>query len=358
MASIGTTFYYNQVLSGIVDGSNKTFTSPYPIGVIDDMRIGGASYASFSFVEGSTTVTLADAPTIILGSPYIDFFLYSAVPAQVGTAITFGDIIDETYTDKLGHGRDSEQFLEETVKRLINEGSRVMNNVRTNPKYKLNSYSFNPTGPLRVTTYSATEINVGSIPTNCPSSGFVIFPASQPIRYTSLDTESFLGLTGLDFVYVTGGMCNVAYKLPAAAKKVSGVYVGTERFHFVDFRLFVNEDKSYNDELNRFTVWRDNSTGDEYIVIPATVGKEKVVTVHYSTINNQYTDDTDLIDFEPEYRQLLSLYAAYKICLYKEDDRWQTFKLEFNEEWNKYRSYLRRTDGTQAKIVSTALNGF
>jgi hypothetical protein len=356
MATISTNFIFNETLVGTVDGVNTVFTSAQPIGSIEDLRLGGVDYTDFSFVQGSQTVTLTDAPTVGTGAPRMDYFVYEATPAVVGTTQTFGGLVDSTYM-VLGHDRASEQFQEDLVKEKLNEASRVLNNSRNNPKLKLGSYSFNPTGEIEATAYSATEISVGTVPAGTPADGVVVLRGASPVEYTGLSASAFTGLTGLGFAYEAGDVVNVGYQIPSAAKKVSAVYVDGVRLDYVDFRLFSNYSKSYVDETNRYTVWR-NSAGDEFLLIPASCEDTSVVTVHYVPVNLQYDDDADLLDFEPEYRQLLSLYAAYKCCLYREDDRWQTFKNEYDMEFQKYKAYLRRAEGTQSKVVSTALRGF
>lgn len=356
MATIGTTYLYGETLTGTVDGVNLVFTSSQPIAAVEDLRIGNVTYSGFSFTTGDTTVTLADAPTVGTGAPVMDYFVYQAVPSVVGTTQTFGGLIDSTYM-VLGHDRASEQFPEALVKEKLNEASRILNNSRNNPKLKLGSYSFNPTGALTATAYSATEIGVGAIPTGTPANGVVLLRGSSPVNYATVSASALTTLSGLDFAYQSGDVVNVGYKLPTAAKKLSAVYVDGYRLDYADFRLFTNYGKNYADEAGRYTLWRD-AVGDEYLFIPNSCDHDGVVTVHYVPVNLQYDDDADLLDFEPEYRQLLSLYAAYKVCLYREDDRWQTFKGEYDMEFQKYKAFLRRIEGTQSKIVSTALRGF
>jgi hypothetical protein len=356
MATISANFIFNETLSGTVDGINTVFTSAQPIGSVEDLRLGGADYVGFAFVAGSTTVTLNDAPTVGTGAPSMDYFVYEATPSPVGTTQTFGGLIDSTYM-VLGHDRTSEQFQEALVKEKLNEASRVLNNARTNPKLKLGSYSFNPTGQLLATGYSATEIDVGTVPTGTPADGVVLLRGSSPVAYSGVSATAFTGLTGLSFAYEAQDAVNVGYKLPSAAKKVSAVYVDGLKLDYVDFRLFSNYRKAYLDETARFTVWRD-AAGNDFLFVPGSCDHSSVVTVHYVPVNLQYDDDADLLDFEPEYRQLLSLYAAYKSCLYREDDRWQTFKAEYDMEFQKYKAYLKRVEGTHSKFVSTALRGF
>lgn len=352
-----TNYVYNQLLSGTVDGVNKEFTSPQPIDRIEDLRLGGASYSDFSFSQGGTLVTLTDAPTVDTGSPYIDFFVYGANPEPVGTTVTFKDVREETYL-KLGHETTSEQFPTELVDSLLNEASRVLNNQRTNPRLKLNSFSFNPTGELALASYDASEINVGTVPSNTPASGILVMPYASVIKYTGLSATSFTGLSGYSFVAQASASVNVGYALPDACKKVSSVYADGAKLEYSDIRLFTNGYKEYADQNNRYTVYRDPADGTDYLILPYGLKDDKVITVHYVTANFQYDSDADVVDFEAEYRQLLCLYAAYKACLFREDDRWQTFKQEYVEEFAKYKAYLRRTEGTSSKFVSTALRGF
>ena len=349
-----TNYVYNQVLSGTVDGVNTVFTCPQPIDVIEDMRLGGASYSDFSFSQGGTVVTLTDAPTVSTGAPHIDFFVYGITPTPVGSTVTFSDVREETYL-KLGHETTSEQFPTSLVDGLLNEASRVLNNSRTNPKLKLRSYSFNPTGMIVTADYDATRINVNKVPSTTPASGWVMVNAASPVKYGSVGSEYFGSLSGYDFVLQSNLPVNVGYAIPSGAKKIANVYVDGIEMNYIDVRLFTNGGHTYKDLYARYTVFTDPTDGTQYLFVPNSADSRAVVTVHYVPVNGQYTADDDIVDFEPEYRQLLCLYAAYKALVFREDDRWQSYKQEYLEEFKKYKAYLRRTEGTSVSVVHTSL---
>lgn len=349
-----TNYVYNQILAGTVDGVNKVFTSPQPIDAIEDMRLGGVSYSDFSFTQGSTTVTLTDAPTTGTGAPYVDFFVYGVTPVPVGTTVTFKDVRDSLYL-KIGHESTSEQFPVALVDEALNEASRVLNNGRLNPKLKLSSFSFNPTGDILVSEWDGMKLEVGTIPTGTPATGAIIVSYASPVPYTGVTSTAFTGLSGMNFVPKASANVNVGYALPSSCKKVGKVWVDGTDYSYMDFREFTNGLQSHNSRTRRFTVWMNPADSQEYLFLSTGIMGDSVVTVHHTTVNAQYDSDEDVVDFEPEYRHVIVLYAAYKVLQSREDDRWQTFKQEYAEEYQKYKAYLRRTEGSPIRIITNVL---
>lgn len=80
-------FIYNEQLSGVVNGTNTVFTSNSQIDEVESIRIGGAEYTNFSFV--GNTITLGEAPTVSLGSPYMDYFVAGVTPVPSTSTKTF-----------------------------------------------------------------------------------------------------------------------------------------------------------------------------------------------------------------------------------------------------------------------------
>lgn len=65
-------YSYNEQASGVINGINTTFTVLHDISNIESLRIGYVEYTDFTF--SGNTVILTDAPMVIHGGVYVDYF--------------------------------------------------------------------------------------------------------------------------------------------------------------------------------------------------------------------------------------------------------------------------------------------
>lgn len=335
-----TNYVYWEILNWVVDGVNKTFTSLYPVDRVEEMYLGWATYRDFTFV--GQTFTLDDAPTSYLGSPQLDYFRSDITPLPSSTTTTFGSVIDRTYL-RLGRAKTSPQFPIDLVKYYINEGSRVINNKKTNPKYKVNSYSFNKTKDYVATEYNANKIEVGTISSYVPTNGKIMVSSAEIVSYSNTTTSAFGWLSWLEIVYKAGDRICVWYRIPNGIKKISEIVLNKTILNFKDRR--------------EFYIGKDNGSYtiiDNYIFLPYSTNEGDVVAVNYVVDNVACVLDTDLIDFENEYSQVLELYSCYNICKDREDERADDFKVRYQEQLRLYLSYLRQVDGINNTISSSA----
>lgn len=187
-----STFIYNETLSGVVNGINTVFTALNTIESIEDLRLGGVDYTNFSFV--GNTVTLADAPTVSTGSPTIDYFVASIVPSSVTGSTTFAQFCLDVFED-IGQDITSYQYPLTMVKRYAREELPIQLNKRINPMKKVGTYSFNKAIDCIASEYSATEIDVGTIPTYTPATGKLIIGAANIVNYSGVNATSFTSLS-------------------------------------------------------------------------------------------------------------------------------------------------------------------
>lgn len=90
MTSNNNSYIFNEAAFGTVNGTNKVFTLANPIATIESLRVGYIEYTNFTYTWN--TITLADAPTVLNGWVYVDYF-YSA---SADTFDSVNLIYDET----------------------------------------------------------------------------------------------------------------------------------------------------------------------------------------------------------------------------------------------------------------------
>lgn len=342
--SAQTNFIYGETLIGTVDGVNTVFTSLYPIDRIEDLRLGSIDYSSFSFT--GTTVTLTDAPTVGTGAPIVDYFRSDVMVTPSASTVTFLDLIDSIFL-RIGQDSTSHQFPIDLVKEYCVEGVNIHNNLKINPLTKIGTYAFNKAEDMEASVYSATEIDVGTIPDYVPTSGKLLLEGGGLVSYSSVTASAFTSLSGVSFVYPAGMEVNVGYAIPGGVKKISEVIIDGNVLTFADFREF-----STYSPRDKFTVI------DGYLFLPRTL-TDYIVVVNYTKDNVEPVEDADIIDFEPEYVNVLKLYVMKEIYADREEDRAVSTERRYNTALRRYRSYIsRQVDGINNVMSASAFGGF
>lgn len=331
-------FIYWETLSWVVDWVNKVFTSLYPIYQIEDLRLWWVDYTSFTFNWNS--VTLTDAPTIATWAPNIDYFRSDTITASITWTVTFLDVVNDFY-DRVWQTSLSLVYKLDLVKKYINEGIRVINNMRTNPKYKIGQYSFNKAPDTVVSVYSATQVETPLLSNYVPSSWKIMIWDSTTVNYTSKTWNIFTWISWLNIVYQPWDWISIWYAIPEWVKKISEVLLNKKVLDFVDRReYFIQKNR------NVYTII------DWYIFLPYLTSTLDIITVHYIKNNEQLTNDTDIVDIENEYYQVLSLYALYNILMDREDDRYNIQYQKYKDQLRLYKSFLRQIDWINNTISS------
>ncbi len=337
-------FVFNEVLSGVVDGVNKTFTSIHLIDTIEDLRVGWADYTDFSYSQNSKTVVLADAPSIWMGAPSIDYFIYSSTQPS-DTSVTLGMVIDDFYV-RVGQDRLSRQYPLTLVTSYIKEGIRVINNQRTNRRTKIKQMSFNKAKDCIASGYSATSVNVWTIPSYTPSAWKLIIQNSDVINYTTTNATSFNWISELGIVYNDGAKVSIGYLLPTTFKHPSEVIVNSNILYPVDKTQFV-----INPSLqNAYTII------DGYLFLPYSTWENDVVTVWYVEENYMPSVESDKVDISPDYYHVLSLYALWNILSDREDDRARVQREKYDEALRLYKAELRNAKWINFVLHSSHFN--
>jgi hypothetical protein len=67
------------------------------------------------------------------------------------------------------------------------------------------------------------------------------------------------------------------------------------------------------------------------------ITKDDVVTVKYFPEEGILVNDSDIINFEYEYMEVLSNYVTYKMLMSREDDRWANYKKDYLESLKRWK---------------------
>jgi hypothetical protein len=117
-----------------------------------------------------------------------------------------------------------------------------------------------------------------------------------------------------------------------------------------DIRDFMINDKFYS--------IMQTTAGIKYIFLPFTID-DKLVSVRYIAEYSLASADDTPVNIEPRYTPVISEYAAYKMLLDREDDRWQAKKKEYQESLREYKSdKSRAVDDINGQFQSSMLRGF
>ncbi len=338
-----TNFIYNEILLGVVDGINKEFTALYDIESVEDLRLWGVDYVDFSFVNN--VVTLADAPTLLTGGPSLDYFKVTLTPTTASSNVNFGQFTTDLYED-IGQDNTSYLYPLTMVKRYVKEELLINLNKRINPLRKVGTYSFNKAKDCTASAYDATEIDVTSIPTYTPANGAILLGNAEFVKYWAISTTAFTTLTNLSIIYKGGDKVTIGYVIPTGVKKISEVMVNGFPLTFKDLREFTIND------VGCYTVW------EGFLFLPRTMN-ESIVTVTYTKDNITPSEDTDLMDFEPEYLQVVRFSAMVKLFAFRGDERLNITAELYKDAWRNYKNYIaKQVDGTNNVIQTHAYKGF
>lgn len=101
---------------------------------------------------------------------------------------------------------------------------------------------------------------------------------------------------------------------------------------------------------------------DRYLFLPRNTTTTTIVSVTFTKDTIIPVEDTDEMDFEPEYMRVLRFAVERALFAFREDERLSTIDALYKEAWKNYRSYIaRQVDGTNNEVAARGygrLNGF
>lgn len=333
-------YIYNETLSWVVDGVNKTFTTVYDIFKIEEVYIGWAAYRGVSF--SWNTVVFNDAPPLWSPQPSIDYFeTTTPVPAaewDVTLGLIINDVYDKLVQDRFTGGVPNDVYKEGQIRQSIVTGWRRIKNKRAQLS-AVSSYSFRKAKDFLTNNEDWGQIEIGE-QTNIPASWFIALDNWAVIEYNSYTWWTVFTAW---WVWKIGTRFSFWYKLPSVAAKPSEVMINWAVLEYEDQREWTASSKWY-------------TLIDDYIFLPLT-NRNDIVVIKYIKKHQVITEDADIIPVEWDYFEMLSYFALYKVCQLVEDERWFAFKAEWKEiekEWRSYRS--RSVDWINNTLRSSILN--
>lgn len=334
------TFIYNETLTGTVDWINKVFTTLNDIDKLEEVYLGWAAYRDVTYT--GNVITFTDAPPVGAWQPTADYFLAPVPSSAPSDDVTWGELKTEAY-DILGSDSTSPVFTLAIIERYLNKGLQKIKNEKFF-KEKVLQYTFNKAKDTNAIGYDANTITVTDA-NYIPANWALLLTDAAFVEYSTYTSWVFGAQAG--YTYKSWDRVLIGYKLPAWVKKPSEVIVRSQPLSYVDNREFVIGCPDV------YTIIH-SSDWSRYLFLP--YSDEAPVTVKYITEHTIYTTDAEVVDILYEYTDAIALYAAYKACIFREDDRWQAFKQEFIEEKNRLKAYkARQTDWINNKIRTRPL---
>lgn len=336
-------FVYNETPTGDINGINVTFTVINNIERIEEVYVWWAPYRAISFT--GNTITFTDAPPTGT-SVSVDYFIASLEPLPEEWDVTFGEIIDDTYA-KIGQPRTNNLvYVEEQVKKHINNWLKRLKNLRIYKDLVL-QYSFNKMKDGNVIDYNADGLNIWTNLDYVPTNGLVMFAESSIMLYSNYTWWKLLWTPWI--VYEQNTPYSVWYRVPTWVKKINEVIINWVVLEYKDVREWTIWENYYT--IVKTSNWVD------YIFLP--LCDTNVVTVKYQPTYWTYTVDADIVNIEREYFEVLSYLAVWKVLELRDDDRWQIAEKNYRELLKEYKSYKSRAvDWINNRMKSNVLIWF
>ena len=264
---------------------------------------------------------------------------------MITSTTTYKELQDLIYL-RLWQGITSSSYPLDLTKSFIKDWLNRILNSKSYPD-RIWSYSYNKPIDWTTTIYSATELNIWTIPTYTPASWKILLGNTEIVDYSWVSATSFTWLTWLEIVYQPQDRIKIWHLINTEVKTISNILYNWYVMEYTDRRELI-------DKENRFTII------DGYIFLPYSQTADTIVSVNYVTKIVLPVDDIDIVPIDDDYVNLIAEYALYKLYVAREDDRYQLSKMEYDRLFREYQSYMSRsnTDWINKKFKSTILQDF
>ncbi len=317
---------YWEKLFWTIDWINKVFTSQNTIDTVVALNIGWAPYVTF--IVSWRTITLATAPTNPSDLLILDYYFLENVPTVTNSNYLVSDSLQDCL-DIIWIKQYNNTFSQSKLLRLISEWYFTLINKNRLAKIR-GRYSF-----TKGTYYSVKNQYRGDlIPINTTFDNFTPRVGKVMIGWfiTDFITRTDTNVTLSDWLthsVSSWDLITFWYKIPSSAVDINFITVD-----WVPFKKL--------DQLQFFGWEIDNSytVVDWYLFISKC--ESSSVVVEYTIRNQLLTLTTDLIEVEPAYQRVFSLYASYKLLYRAEDSRASAVEKEYRDLKREYIAYLKR----------------
>ena len=330
---------YDEILIGEADGTNVVFYSVYPVGRIDELRVGWVAYTSFT-VNGRA-ITLAAAPSEVLGAPHIDYYRDDVDVNLINSWTTLSTLRSSIYT-RIWQTVTSLQFPKELVDEYITEGIVRISKMKKD-KTKRWVFTFHKASDWIISTTDWNIINVWTTSDYLPSRWIAIVDNWNVIYYNSKSASTISSITWLELNVIEGLRIHYGYKLSLTIDKVSEVHIDWFRLTPTDFAEYISQ---YN--VDKFCVY------NWYLFLPYRTADADVVRVSYTWRNTSTYEDTDIIDFDGDYLSVIKSFVLYNIYKDREDDRYENEFMNYKQTLREYKRELSKQYETTCTVMQAA----
>lgn len=323
---------YDETTIGEADSSNLVFYSVYPIGRIDELRVWGVAYTSYT-VNGRA-ITLAAAPSSILGAPHIDYYRDDVDVNMVDSGITLSELRSSIYT-RIWQTVTSLQYPTALVDEYISEWVVRVSKMKRD-KIKRGVFTFRKAFDTTIVSCDGNTINTWTTSGYLPARGLAIVDQWNVVYYSAKSATWISTLTWLELDWVEGSHISFGYKLSLTIEKVSEVFIDWFKLTPCDFAEYMKDSKT-ND---KFCIYNG------YLLLPFLYADWNIVRVVYIGKNTSTYEDTDIIDFNWDYIPVIKSFVMWNIYKDREDDR-------YVNEYKNYEQLLREYKRELSKQYET-----
>lgn len=332
---------YDEELVGTVDGVNKIFYSVFPIDKIDELRIWGIAYNSFTI--NGRCVTLAAAPTTSLWVPHLDYYRKDVNVNTIDSWVTLAELRSSIYT-RLGQTITSLQFPKELADEYISEGIIRISKMKPD-RTKRWIFSFHKANDGQISSTDGNRIVVDRISVYLPSKGIAIIDGWEVVYYNwkSRTSNSISSLSDLDLNEIAWLKIQYGYKLSKTISKVSEVFYDGFKLTPCDFAEY-----RFSKDKDKFCEYNG------YLFLPYNVVDWAIITVVYTGRHNSEYSDTDIIDFDWDYLPVIKSFVLYNMYKDREDDRFTNEMGNYKQLLREYKRELGKQYETTSAVFQTA----
>lgn len=317
---------YWEKLLWTVDGINKTYTAQNTIDTTVELRIGWAPYVAFTV--SWRIITLTDAIPAWEEVPELDYYYIDNLVSVTNTDVTVNDALNWVL-DAIGITAFNTSYKQATALKYVNEC--YFTNVNRNKDVSIKwSYWFTKGWSYTYWTFYRWDI----IPVSETMDNYTPREWKILLNWLVVDftTRTDSNITLPDWLTTTAENWDIIlfwYKLQPDMYEISYITVNG-----IPYKRKSKEDFGKWVWYNEFMVF-------EWYLFISRSDSEQVV-VHYTRKNQLFTTVGDIIDMPGEYLDYLSLYAAYKMTRFREDDRSRDIEEEYNKIRKKYNAFRLR----------------
>lgn len=332
---------YDEVLSGTVDWVNRVFYSIYPIGQVDELRVGWVIYTSYTI--NGRAITLSAAPSIVLWAPHIDYYRSDVTVNSINSWITMANLRSSIYV-RLWQTITSLQFPIALADEYITEWIIRVSKMKKD-RVKRWVFSFHKAYDWTISSTDWNTISVWSTSKYLPSKWISIVDNWNVVYYNWKTSTTITSISWLELDTIWGQRIQYWYKLSPNVDKISEVFIDWFKLTPCDFAEYMSTNSNTND---KFMVYNG------YLFLPYRTSDWDVITVVYVWKNTSTYDEADIIDFDWDYISVIKSFVLYNMYRDREDDRFENEMQNYKQVLKEYKRDLSKQYETTCTIMQTA----